>query len=86
MLTIDQGVDQPSPAAFAHRYDPYARVLTIEQYDQAGMRAARRAAVERARTASQWGVILGTLGRQVRILDFFIYMLYRVFGLVQPCA
>jgi len=40
------------------RYDPYAREMTAEQYDQAGMRAAR-----------QWGVVLGTLGRQVRLSE-----------------
>ena len=48
----------------AHRYDPYGRVLTRERYDQAGMRQVRRAAVEAARAAGSWGLVLGTLGRQ----------------------
>jgi 2-(3-amino-3-carboxypropyl)histidine synthase len=39
-------------------------VLTRESYDQAGMRAARRAAIEAARGARHWGLVLGTLGRQ----------------------
>ena len=39
-------------------------MLTREVYDQAGMRAARRAAVEAARGARFWGLVLGTLGRQ----------------------
>ena len=47
------------------RYDPYGRVLTRERYDQGGMRAVRRAAVEAARAAEgSWGLVLGTLGRQ----------------------
>lgn len=46
------------------RYDPYGRVLTEEEYDQQGMRAVRRAAVERARGCKAWGLVLGTLGRQ----------------------
>jgi 2-(3-amino-3-carboxypropyl)histidine synthase len=48
----------------ASRYDPYGRVLTEEQYDHMGMRRARRAAIEAARTARHWGLVLGTLGRQ----------------------
>jgi len=46
------------------RYDPYARALTREAYDQAGMRAARRGAGGAARRARRWGLVLGTLGRQ----------------------
>lgn len=48
----------------SRRYDPYNRKLTTEEYDQAGMRAARRRVVESATTAKHWGVVLGTLGRQ----------------------
>ena len=46
------------------RYDPYARVLTREEYDQEGMRRVRRKLVEQARGAQHWGLVLGTLGRQ----------------------
>ena len=46
------------------RYDPYARQLTREGYDQAGMRAVRRRAIERAAGGASWGLVLGTLGRQ----------------------
>ena len=55
----------------ACRYDPYGRVLVIERYDQEGMRAVRRRAVEAARSASSFGLVLGTLGRQgnPRILE-----------------
>lgn len=53
------------------RYDPYGRVLTEEHYDHKGMRQARRKAIEAARKAKHFGLILGTLGRQgnPRILD-----------------
>ena len=45
--------------------------MTIERYDHAGMRGARRQAVEKARGARNWGLVLGTLGRQgnPRILE-----------------
>ena len=53
------------------RYDPYGQVLVIEEYDQEGMRAVRRRAVEGARLAGSFGLVLGTLGRQgnPRILE-----------------
>lgn len=49
------------------RYDPYARVMIREQYDQLGMRLVRRRAVEAATGSRSWGLILGTLGRQVGV-------------------
>lgn len=39
-------------------------MLTEEKYDHVGMREARRAAVEAAKAARHWGLLLGTLGRQ----------------------
>lgn len=53
-----------NPTVPAYRYDPYSRLLTRERYDHAGMRAARRRAVEAAQGSKRWGVVLGTLGRQ----------------------
>jgi len=53
-----------NPTLPAYRYDPYARVITREEYDQQGMRAVRRRAVEAAKGARIFGVVLGTLGRQ----------------------
>jgi len=53
-----------NPEVRAYRYDPYGRILTEEEYDQSGMRAARQAAIETARHAARWGLVLGTLGRQ----------------------
>jgi 2-(3-amino-3-carboxypropyl)histidine synthase len=53
-----------NPGVKTFRYDPYGRILTVEEYDQQGMRDARRNAVEKAQNAITWGVVLGTLGRQ----------------------
>lgn len=53
-----------NPEVTAYRYDPYSKHLTIEGYDTDRMRATRWKAIEAARTARMWGVVLGTLGRQ----------------------
>lgn len=53
-----------NPGVRAYRYDPYGRILTEEWYDQEGMRKQRRKAIEQAREAKNWGIVLGTLGRQ----------------------
>ncbi|KAI8104283.1 hypothetical protein M9434_002843 [Picochlorum sp. BPE23] len=60
-----------NPSVKAYRYDPYGRVFTEESYDQVGMRKQRQEAIQKARGARRWGIILGTLGRQgnPRILD-----------------
>lgn len=46
------------------RYDPYGRKLIREEYDQAGMRQARKQAIQKAQSCCHWGLVLGTLGRQ----------------------
>lgn len=46
------------------RYDPYARLLTREDYDHARMLELRQQAVRAARGARCFGLVLGTLGRQ----------------------
>lgn len=60
-----------NPGIKAFRYDPYLGVLFLEEYDHAGMKAARRQAIMAAQKAKRWGVVLGTLGRQgsTRVLD-----------------
>lgn len=60
-----------NPGIRAFRYDPYLGVLVLEQYDHEGMKKARKDAILAAREARNWGVILGTLGRQgnTRVLD-----------------
>lgn len=46
------------------RYDPYSKVFSREYYDHEAMRALRLQAINKARSAQRWGLILGTLGRQ----------------------
>lgn len=46
------------------RYDPYSKVFSREYYDHEAMRALRLQAIDKARLAQRWGLILGTLGRQ----------------------
>ena len=53
-----------NPHLPAYRYDPYSRTLTSESYDHDEMLSLRSAALQMARTARKWGIILGSLGRQ----------------------
>lgn len=46
------------------RYDPYSKVFSREYFDHEAMRALRLQAIDKARLAHRWGLILGTLGRQ----------------------
>lgn len=46
------------------RYDPYSKRFSLEDYAHDSMLSRRREAVEAARTAQSFGLILGTLGRQ----------------------
>jgi 2-(3-amino-3-carboxypropyl)histidine synthase len=59
------------------RYDPYGKNLTKETYDSMKMQHIRRSAIDAARSAQTFGVILGTLGRQGSpgILDRLISLL-----------
>ncbi|TDH73493.1 hypothetical protein CCR75_007427 [Bremia lactucae] len=60
-----------NPDLVAYRYDPYPKVLTIEKYDLPQMMEVRRAAIDQAKGAKKFGIVLGTLGRQgnPQILD-----------------
>lgn len=53
-----------NPNLKAFRYDPYDKKFTEEFYDHELMRKNRKAAIESAKSAHKFGVILGTLGRQ----------------------
>jgi 2-(3-amino-3-carboxypropyl)histidine synthase len=59
-----------NPKLTAYRYDPYAKVLTAERYDSHTMRMVRFDSIQRAQTASKFGLILGSLGRQGSITKF----------------
>ena len=47
-----------------YQYDPYTRRLTRETYGHADMLRLRAEAIEQAKSAEHFGLILGTLGRQ----------------------
>ncbi|KAK5997993.1 Diphthamide biosynthesis protein 1 [Cladobotryum mycophilum] len=53
-----------NPSIPAYRYDPYSRKLTRETYGHDEMQSVRRTAIQTARKARRWGLILGSLGRQ----------------------
>ncbi|CAH0487217.1 unnamed protein product [Peronospora farinosa] len=53
-----------NPHLKAYRYDPYPKILTLEKYDLPQMMEIRRAAIDQAKGAKKFGVVLGTLGRQ----------------------
>ncbi|EFA84394.1 diphthamide biosynthesis protein 1 [Heterostelium album PN500] len=53
-----------NPTIKAYRYDPYSKVFSIEGYDFDQMHAIRKDAIQVARKADRFGIILGTLGRQ----------------------
>ncbi|KTG00537.1 hypothetical protein cypCar_00012558 [Cyprinus carpio] len=53
-----------NPDIPAYRYDQYSKVFSREYYEHEAMRATRLEAIENARSAQRWGLILGTLGRQ----------------------
>ena len=53
-----------NPTLPAYRYDPYSRKLTRETYSHDEMLSLRSSAINTAKTAKKWGLILGALGRQ----------------------
>ena len=53
-----------NPELPAYRYDPYSRKLTRETYEHEEMYDLRRQAIQSAKKAKRWGLILGSLGRQ----------------------
>uniref|UniRef100_A0A1B0C9D6 2-(3-amino-3-carboxypropyl)histidine synthase subunit 1 n=2 Tax=Lutzomyia longipalpis TaxID=7200 RepID=A0A1B0C9D6_LUTLO len=53
-----------NPTVEAFKYDPYEKKFTAEKYHHAQMREMRLTAIEEARSAKRFGLILGTLGRQ----------------------
>jgi len=53
-----------NPDIPAYRYDPYSRKYTRETYDHVEMQDLRSSAINTAKSAKKFGLILGTLGRQ----------------------
>lgn len=61
-----------NPTVDAYKYDPYDKKLTKEYYDHAEMRKIRFQAIEKSKSSTRFGLILGTLGRQgsTKVLDY----------------
>lgn len=53
-----------NPKVEAYKYDPYDKKITREYYNHEEMQMVRKRTIDEARTAGQFGVIMGTLGRQ----------------------
>jgi 2-(3-amino-3-carboxypropyl)histidine synthase len=47
-----------------YKYDPYSKKITLEEYAHKEMMSIREDAIEVAKKAKRFGLILGTLGRQ----------------------
>lgn len=47
-----------------YKYNPYDKSLVVEEYGHEEMQGMRKKAIEQARGAKRFGIILGTLGRQ----------------------
>ncbi|XP_047321409.1 2-(3-amino-3-carboxypropyl)histidine synthase subunit 1 [Impatiens glandulifera] len=60
-----------NPKIKALRYDPYIGSLFLEEYNHKGMKECRKNAICKAKGVKNWGIVLGTLGRQgnPKILD-----------------
>ena len=65
-----------NPSLKAFKYDPYSKKFTQEYYEHEEMKKNRLAAITTASKASKFGLILGTLGRQVLIFYFCFYLKY----------
>ncbi|EPY26954.1 diphthamide synthesis protein [Strigomonas culicis] len=52
------------PGLQAMQYDPYKKKMTRESYATSEMRTLRKEAIEQARSAQSFALVMGTLGRQ----------------------
>ena len=59
-------ISNPQISAFC--YDPYSKILSKHEYDHDLMQSQRLEAISQSMSASNFGLILGTLGRQGRNL------------------
>ncbi|CAG9768170.1 unnamed protein product [Ceutorhynchus assimilis] len=53
-----------NPKVKAYKYDPYDKKFTYESYDHSQMETIRKNFIEKSKLAENFGVIMGTLGRQ----------------------
>lgn len=68
-----------NPTVEAFKYDPYEKKFTQEHYGHQEMRKNRFEAIQRAKGATTFGLILGTLGRQgsTKVLEYLKQRLQR---------
>lgn len=61
-----------NPDIPAYAYDPYSKKMTREYYDHSTMMNTRQSAISKAAKSKNWGLIMGTLGRQgsPKVLNF----------------
>ena len=60
-----------NPSVLSYQYNPYNKIITQEFYETPKMLVNRQNAITKAKDQTEWGIILGTLGRQgnVNILE-----------------
>nr|NVI70989.1 putative diphthamide biosynthesis protein 1 [Cucujiformia] len=68
-----------NPNIQAYKYDPYSKKFTEEFYDNDSMNSIRKSKVENCKNAKNFGVVMGTLGRQgnPKIVDYLIKQLIK---------
>lgn len=59
-----------NPSVAAYRYDPYTKIISREGYDVQLMKSIRFKEICKARDATTFGLILGSLGRQGNVQIF----------------
>ena len=69
-----------NPHVTAYQYNPYSKVMSVENYQTQEMHTLRYGQIKKAKrsnTHQRWGLILGTLGRQgnAEILDQMVNLL-----------
>ena len=68
-----------NPHVTAYRYNPYSKVMSVENYQTQEMHTLRYEQIKKEKEAvhQRWGLILGTLGRQgnTEILDKMVNLL-----------
>ena len=62
-----------NPSCKAYKYDPYNKEFTQEYYEHDQMKKNRQTAINTAATGSRFGLILGTLGRQVSLFPYDLH-------------
>jgi len=77
----NQTINKLFPYILLYRYDPYERKLTKEYYEHDVMKDMRRNAIEKAKNAKTFGLILGTLGRQgsTKVLNYFHVCFFNIY-------